>query len=63
LFARSYAATELVVAVSGLALTSESPQLTNFIASLKRPFVDTLWLVNLVSLATAFTVLVLGISA
>lgn len=57
-FLRTYAALEIFVAVSGIALTRGLVDLTSVLAPVTRAFVDNHWLVNLVRLASAFAVLV-----
>src|ERR1700687_29736 len=54
---RKYAATEVVVAVSGVALTYALPGLTRSVVTLTRPAAENLWLINVVRFVTAFTIL------
>lgn len=62
-FLRAYAAAEVVVAVSGVALTHALPGLTHAVVSLTRPESDRLLFTNLVRFLTAFGVLLVPSSA
>ena len=62
-FLRTYAAVEVVVAVSGVALTYALPGLTRSVVTLTRPAAENLWLTNLVRFVTAFTILLVPSTA
>ncbi len=56
-FLRTYAAVEVLVAVSGVALTYALPGLTRSVVAITRPAAENLWLINVVRFVTAFTIL------
>ena len=56
-FLRAYAATEVVVAVSGVALTYALPGLSRSVVTVTRPAAENLWLINALRFVTAFTIL------
>ena len=60
---RLYAALEVVVAATGVAVTMLLPVLPAVLIPLTRPAGDTPWLVNLIRFATAFAVLVVPAAA
>jgi spermidine synthase len=62
-FLRTYAALEALVAVTGVALTYALPELTWLLIPVVRRVADTWWLVNVVRLLTAFTVLTVPAAA
>ena len=62
-FLRIYAALELAVAISGVALTYALPVLTNLMVALSRPAAASLWVTNVVRFMAAFAVLLVPATA
>src|SRR5260221_12140098 len=62
-FLRLYATLEVIVGLSGLALTYTLPSLSYVLTPLTRPFADVAWAVNFVRLAIAFIVLLVPATA
>jgi len=56
-FLHVYASVEVVIAVSGVALTYALPGLTYSVVTLTAPAAENLWLINVVRFLTAFTIL------
>jgi spermidine synthase len=62
-FLRAYAVLEVIVAVTGVALTYALPQLTWLLVPAARRLSDTWWLLHVVRLVTAFAVLTVPATA
>jgi spermidine synthase len=62
-FLRTYAALEIVVAVTGLGLTVALPGFSTLLKPIMRAGLETSWLVNLVRIVTAFCALVVPSTA
>ena len=60
---RAYAAAEIVVAMSGVALTYALPGFTRAVVALTNPTADNLWLINGLRFLTAFTILLVPSTA
>ena len=62
-FLRTYAALEVTVALSGVAVTHALPGLTHAIVILTSPVAESLWVINVVRYGAAFTVLLVPSTA
>ena len=62
-FLRTYAALEVTVALSGVAVTHALPGLTHAIVILTSPVAESLWVINVVRFGAAFTILLVPSTA
>ena len=62
-FLRTYAALEVSVALSGVAVTHVLPGLTNAVVIFTSPAADSLWVINVVRFSAAFTILLVPSTA